>query len=344
MRLSLSLLALLVLAAPAHAADVHLRGTAYEFNRAQQKLAGAQIRVAEDPALGTTTRRDGTYALRVPAGRKVTPYIVARGYHTVYLQTFTPRVDHDRVNFQTPTDAVYGALAALLNVPLGADGNPAQCAIVSTFSTRDVRDLTFAGFVAYGAHGVAGATASASPALPKPIYFNEQVIPDTKQVRSSEDGGVIWTGVPTGVYTIRAAHPSTRFASFTATCAPGRIVNANPTWGLYELGRRNPATIRARWDGTTPRSIRVAGLPAKARVELTCTGPRCPFTTRTVRRTRGGTVDVARLARGLRRGQTLGVLAAASGHDGTLVRYRVGTGGSQRRCVPLGTHEVKARC
>ena len=29
--------------------------------------------------------------------------------------------------------------------------------------------------------------------------------------------------------------PSTRFASFLATCEPGRIVNANPPWGAYEL-------------------------------------------------------------------------------------------------------------
>ena len=29
--------------------------------------------------------------------------------------------------------------------------------------------------------------------------------------------------------------PTTRFASFLATCEPGRIVNANPPWGAYEL-------------------------------------------------------------------------------------------------------------
>src|SRR6185295_12906549 len=28
---------------------------------------------------------------------------------------------------------------------------------------------------------------------------------------------------------------STSFASFLATCEPGRIVNANPPWGAYEL-------------------------------------------------------------------------------------------------------------
>ena len=33
----------------------------------------------------------------------------------------------------------------------------------------------------------------------------------------------------------------TRFASFLATCEPGRIVNANPPWGAYELvGQEEP--------------------------------------------------------------------------------------------------------
>lgn len=338
------LVALLAAAAPAHAADVTLRGTAYEFNKPRVKLAGAVIKVAEDPSRGTTTRADGSYALKVPAGRRVTPYIVHPGYHTIHLQTFTPRADLDRVNLQTPTDAVYGALAQLLSVPLAPDGNIAECAIVSTFSTRFVRDLSYDAFVDYGAHGVAGATASATPVLPAPVYFNEQVVPDRAQQRSSQDGGVIWTSVPAGVYTITARHPTATFAPFTATCAPGRIVNANPTWGLHELGRDNPARIAVRWRGTTPTTLKVARLPARARIELTCDGSGCPFAKRVVRRSKGGTVDVARLARGLRRGQTLSVLAAASGYDGTLVRTRVGSGTSTTRCVPLGTNELKVRC
>ena len=94
----------------------------------------------------------------------MTPYIVAAGYHTIHLQTFRIRGrDLARVNFQTPTDAVYGALAALLQVPLDAAGDPQDCAIVSTFSTREVRTLSFDEFTAFGAHGVAGATAFGDP-------------------------------------------------------------------------------------------------------------------------------------------------------------------------------------
>ena len=230
--------AALALAAPAGAA-VHLTGTAYEFNNTDVRLAGASIRVAEDPKLRATTRADGTYDLRVPDRGRVTPYIVAPGYRTIHLQTFRIRgEDLARVNFQTPTDAVYQALATLLDVPLRADGQVRDCAIVSTFSTRAVRNLDFDDFTAFGAHGVAGATASTRPRLPAPVYFNDQVIPDRAQERSSIDGGVIWTEVPAGVYRVRAHHPGQRFARFVATCKPGRVVNANPPWGLYELGPR----------------------------------------------------------------------------------------------------------
>jgi hypothetical protein len=231
-------LACLLPAAPAAAArTVTLTGTAYEFNNTAVRLGGATIRIAERPRLRATVAANGSYRLRVPARGRVTPYIVAAGYHTIYLQTFTiAGRDLRRVNFQTPTDAVYDALGNLLAVPRAPDGELRQCAIVSTFSTSAVRNLDFDAFTAFGAHGVAGATATSTPALPSPTYFNDQVIPDPAQTSSSIDGGVIWTRVPSGVYRIRAHHPQRGFASFVATCRPGRVVNANPPWGLYEQG------------------------------------------------------------------------------------------------------------
>jgi hypothetical protein len=223
--------------APASAAAaVDLSGTAYGFDKPATRLAGATVRVAERPRLRATVRRNGAYRLAVPDRARVTPYVDAVGHHRIYLQTFTTRGrDLSRVNFQVPTDGTYKALATLLKVPLDSAGNIRDCAIVSTFSTRKVRKLSFDDFVRYGAHGVAGATATATPRLGSPFYFNAQVIPDPAQKRSSKDGGVIWTGVRAGRYVIRGHHPRTRFASFVATCKRGRIVNANPPWGLHEL-------------------------------------------------------------------------------------------------------------
>jgi hypothetical protein len=340
---------MLVPATPATADTVHLRGTAYEFNNVRNLLAGAVIRVAERPRLRAVVRRDGTYDLRVPGHARITPYITAPGYHTVHLQTFRTRgANLVNVNFQTPSEPIYRALVALLDVPVDAAGNPQQCAIVSTFSTRNVRDLSFAGFIGYGAHGVAGATATASPALPPPVYFNDQVIPDPAQQLSSDDGGVVWTRVPAGVYTIRAHHPSTRFASFVATCRPGRIVNANPPWGLHELGLPDRARIAARWSvagaRTTLRSLVASRLPDGARLRVRCSGAGCPFRTRRVTVAGGGTTADLGAAltpreRRLRAGQRLEVAVAAQAHDGVVVRWRIAAGRTpkpQRLCVPLG--------
>lgn len=341
-------IALLAAALPAAASaagrSVHISGTAYEFNNVKVKLAGATIKVAEVPSATTTVKADGSYRLTVPGHRTVTPYIVAAGYHTVYLQTFrTDGADLEHVNFQTPTDAVAMGLAAIVGVPFGPDNYPEQCVIVSTFSTRNVRGLgvSFDDFTAYGAHGVAGAIASASPALPAPIYFNDKVVPDRSQKRSSVDGGVIWTGVPAGVYTIRATKPGTRFASFTATCENGRIVNANPPWGLHELGKKSPVVVRPRWSGARLVSLRVSRLPNKAVVS---------FAGRS-QKVLGSSVDVAGwlpAARStLKRGRTLELQVTAPAYDGTVVRWRLG---SSRRpvqtklCLPLGDTAARKRC
>ncbi|MCW2982821.1 MAG: hypothetical protein JWR63_391 [Conexibacter sp.] len=331
-------------AVPAAAQPVHLRGTAYEFNDVKVRLGGAQVRVAEDPTLGATVKADGRYDLEVPDGRRVTPYINAAGHHTIYLQTFTTGgQDLERVNFQVPSDAIYRALAALLSVPVGADGNPVGCAIVSTFSTRDVRDVGFDAFTGYGAHGIAGATAFATPALPAPIYFNKQVVPDRAQPSSSEDGGVIWPVVAPGTYTIHARHRTTAFAPFTATCAAGRIVNANPPWGLHQLGKANPTTIRVRRSGDRIAGLRLTEVPRGAAVTATCSGTGCPFTTRTLARAmQGPTLTLALPGRGIHRAQTLSVLVTAHAHDGRLVRFTGGT--STTLCVPLGETKPRKRC
>jgi hypothetical protein len=240
-----SLLTLAALALPAASAEktVTISGHAYVFNQSEMPIAGAVIRVRERPNLSATTDANGDYELEVPADTSVTPYIEPPdGYNEIDLQTFHTR---DRrivnANFQTPADAEYNGLAALLAVPLGPDGRPEQCVIVTTASGRNVRGVDFETFRERTPHGVPGATAHTKPALPQPVYFNESVIPDRTQTQTSGDGGIIWTEVPAGRYRVITESPSTRFASFLATCEPGRIVNANPPWGAYELaGEEKP--------------------------------------------------------------------------------------------------------
>jgi hypothetical protein len=218
-------------------ATVTISGRAYAFNHMDTYLAGATIRVRELPQLAATTDANGDYTLEVPDGATVTPYIdPPAGYNQIDLQTFHTRGEPIlNANFQTPGDFEYDALAALLSVPFGPDGRPAQCVIVTTASARNVRGVPYETFHERTPHGVAGATARTIPAVPGPTYFNESVIPDPSETHTSEDGGIIWTGVPAGTYRVVTESPTTRFASFLATCAPGRVVNANPPWGAYEL-------------------------------------------------------------------------------------------------------------
>ena len=224
---------------------VLIKGTAYSFDT-QMPIAGATVEARGAPGAVTTSDSRGHYRLEVPAGRKVTPFIQAEGYHGIFLQTLAShRRTLRKVNFQVPTERTYFALAALLHVRLDPDGDLRRCAIVSTVSTKAINDLSFLDFVAYGAHGVPGATAATSPGLGDPIYFNDNVIPDPSLTETSTDGGVIWTEVPSGTYRVRAQHPSKRFSSFVATCRKGRVVNANPPWGLHQLSGDDDSGRRA---------------------------------------------------------------------------------------------------
>jgi hypothetical protein len=335
---------------------VHLRGTAYEFNNTHTLLAGATIRVAEFPALKATVQQDGQYDLTVPDHARVTPYIVKPGYHTIYLQTFTTDgEDLANVNFQTPTEQVYQGLVALLHVPVDANGNLTACAIVSTFNTRNVRDLSFNGFTAYGAHGVAGATATASPSLGRPTYFNQNVIPDPTQTSSSVDGGVVWTNVPAGVYTITAHDPATRFASFVATCRPGRVVNANPPWGLHQLGLRNPAQVTAHWSvsrtgAALATSLTARRLPTGSVIRVSCSGRGCRFASRTFR-PGGSAFDIGRALGGgtleLSPGESLEVSVSAHRFNSVVDQWVARSGHVPRQttlCVPLGDSKPLHHC
>ena len=233
---------------------VELSGRAYEFRHMETPIAGASIRIREFPALSAQTDESGDYRIEVPDRCLITPYVETGGgvltrrppegdpfeveshWNEIDLQTFfTCGENLVNVNFQTPPDAEFMALMALLEVPSDSNGRPAQAVIVTTASARNVRGVDYETLWKNTPHGVAGATATATPPLPDPVYFNELVIPEPGLSETSADGGIIWPVVPAGVYRIVTESPDGRFASFIATCAPGRIINANPPWGAYEL-------------------------------------------------------------------------------------------------------------
>lgn len=240
---------------------VTISGRAYSFNHMSTYLEGATIKVREIPGLSATTDANGDYALEVPDDTNITPYIdPPEGYNEIDLQTMHPRgEDIENANFQTPADLEYSLLAAILSVPIDeATGRPEQCVIVTTASARNVRGVDYETFHERTPHGVPGATSAETPSIDGPIYFNENVIPDPSKTSTSEDGGIVWSVVPAGTYRIETSSPDTRFASFLATCENGRVVNANPPWGAYELSPGEEPL------GASIVAASVAGTKAKA--------------------------------------------------------------------------------
>lgn len=236
---------------------VTISGKAFVFNHMDTYISGATIKVREFPKISTVTDDLGDYTLTVPNDANVTPYILSgqgtltkhakaddsptgtvdTHWNEIDLQTFHTRGENiENANFQTPQDAEYDGLKALLGVPSDpVTGRPSQCVIVTTASARDVRDTDYHGYWVNTPHGVPGATSTEFPSIDGPIYFNENVIPLPNVPYTSEDGGIVWPVVPTGTYRIVTSAPDAQFASFLATCAPGRVINANPPMGAYQL-------------------------------------------------------------------------------------------------------------
>ena len=358
--------------AVAEEGTVTMSGTAYEFNRVHTLLAGATIHVLEDDGLTTTVADDGTYSLEVPDQAEVTPYITKDGYGTIYLQTFTTDgQDLVNVNFQTPTLQVRDLLAAVLGIETNEDGYPAKCAVVSTVSTKQVRGVTYQQFIDWGAHGVAGVQAHITPEAGQRTYFNEYVIPDKTATETSKDGGVVWSEVPAGEYTLSAAGAGSQWPDVDVTCADGRIVNANPPWGLNQLATTVPTKVRPKWTvgkrgtarltGLTVGAVPQQELPAAAvangetidfngAVTVSCVGSGC-FAPKTTPASMKKPTDLMKLlgadAAKVRPGRTLTVTLSVPGYNTRIDSWKVrehGKPARARQCVPLGWSAPQKVC
>lgn len=357
--------------ATADEGTVTMSGTGYEFNTVKKLLSGAVIHVLEDPALTTTVADDGTYALEVPDGAEVTPYITKDGYGTIHLQTFTTDgEDLVNVNFQTPSLQVMDLLALVLGIEKNDAGYPAQCVVVSTVSTKQVRGVSYQDFISWGAHGVAGVTASISPEAGTRTYFNEHVIPDKTVTETSKDGGVAWTELPPGDYTLSAHGAGSGWPEVEVSCADGRIVNANPPWGLNQQATTVPTKVTPTWTPRKGRAARLTGLSVgkvpfqtlpeyavehgstidyRGRVTVSCSDDCFAPVTRRASLTKR--VDLMPLlgdeVRKLRPGRTLTVTLAVPGYDTRIDSWRIKarrTPVLTTQCVPLGGSVVRETC
>jgi hypothetical protein len=370
--------------APAkRAKTVTISGTAYEFGKAHTFLAGATVGVLEDRSAKATVAADGTYSITVRDAADVTPYIVADGYGTIYLQTFhTDGANLVEVNFQTPTRAVMPLLAYALHTKLESNGYPRQCSIVTTIVTKQVRGVSYEQFVGWGAHGVAGVVAHLRPAKGTKLtakqrkgivqtYFDEGVQPDDQQFPSSKDGGVGWTHVPPGRYVITGQGAGSAWAPVHVTCANGRIVNANPPWGLHQLATTIDTTLATNWTSSATaapvlRQLELWPVPtqynnttsdaAEAQIDydgsvtVSCTGPGC-FEPVTVAGSMTGHTDVLAAlgdaAARIRGGQTIRVEIAVPGYNTRVETWSIPDAGRPSLtygCIPLGDAQIQRLC
>ncbi|MEV5986168.1 hypothetical protein AB0L85_14235 [Streptomyces sp. NPDC052051] len=235
--LAAALLAAASLAGPASAAEpssVTLGGVAYNFTTGKP-IPHARVAVEETGAAAETDD-NGRWSLDVPAGSDATVHITKVGWYPMYTQTFqNVRQGIPDIFLQTPDLATTAGLWALVAAQQWKDPFEDGCVIVSTVVDKRAVGMTFEELVGFVPHGVPGSTASASPALPKPLYFNDHVLPDISLSQTSTDGGVMWTNVPTGTYTFNATHPTEKFAPFTAQCKDHRFINASPAHGLHGM-------------------------------------------------------------------------------------------------------------
>lgn len=217
----------------AAAATVDASGTAFAFalpGSPYGLIGDSRIYVLEDESLETTTAEDGTFELSgLTVGSKATFVLDSPDYPAAQTKTFTvPETNLERVTFQVPDFSVYDLLAGVVDI----EPDPERCQIVTTV-TRVGKSL-----YDEGAHGEAEALVFSSPMIPAgsgPIYFNESVIPDKSYTESSDDGGVLYTNVEPGVYTLRAEKDGVEFEEIEMTCRGGVLVNASPPYGLQAL-------------------------------------------------------------------------------------------------------------
>ncbi len=213
---------------------VSVSGTAFAFNLPGTPygyIDGGTVTVLEDPDAMAMTAPDGTFTIEGLTGSSQATFVIeAEGFPIAQTKTFTLPNDGplDRVTFQVPEDSLYDAIAGLLAV----DIDPERCQIVSTV-TRVGKSL-----YDEGAHGEAGATVFIAPAAPEgsgPVYFGDDVIPDPALTESSTDGGVLYTNVPPGIYTLEADKDGVEFTELSLNCRAGVLVNASPPYGLQAL-------------------------------------------------------------------------------------------------------------
>ncbi len=214
---------------------VRVSGHAFVFGLNSQNLTleGATVAVAEAPEYATAVAADGTFSLQVPSGAPVSFSLTQPGFHPNQSAAIDLGPEGiAMLGFQTPTEETFSVLGSISEVV----PDPKRCQISTTISRLGTEP--FGG----DALGVEGAVATLSPGVPAadgPIYFayygDGFILPSRELTETSIDGGVIFSNVPPGEYTLTASKEGHRFSQVKIRCRAGVLVNAAPPNGIQEL-------------------------------------------------------------------------------------------------------------
>lgn len=214
---------------------VRVTGHAFVFGLNSQNLTleGATVAVAEAPEYATAVAADGTFSLQVPSGAPVSFSLTQPGFHPNQSAAIDLGPEGiAMLGFQTPTEETFSVLGSISEVV----PDPKRCQISTTISRLGTEP--FGG----DALGVEGAVATLSPGVPAadgPIYFayygDGFILPSRELTETSIDGGVIFSNVPPGEYTLTASKEGHRFSQVKIRCRAGVLVNAAPPNGIQEL-------------------------------------------------------------------------------------------------------------
>jgi hypothetical protein len=212
---------------------VTVSGKAFVFaGSSTDTLEGAVVAVAEDPAsYQTTVQPDGTFSLEVPSGAPASFQLDKPGFFP--NQSAALELGADGVmmlGFQAPSNMTVDTLSTFVR----ATPDPKLCQIATTVSR--------AGTDPYGgdALGEPGVVVTLDPPVRDhdAIYFyysDGTIFPDPALTATSIDGGVVFTNIPPGEYTLTATKAGKQFTPVTIRCRAGRLVNAAPPHGLQEI-------------------------------------------------------------------------------------------------------------
>lgn len=212
-----------------------VRGKAFSFGPTQgQSVQGGIIRVVELPTIFTTVADDASFALQVPSGAPLSFAFEQDGYAPYQTGTYPIGPEGlDQLGIQAPSKPTFDALADIA----GVVPDPERCQIATTVTAAGTDHLPFGG-AGLGAKD-AVATLTPNPDAIPAVYFayvSESLIyPNPSRSATSEDGGVLWTNVRPGTYTIAATAPGQSFTSVLIRCRPGVLVNASPPMGIQGL-------------------------------------------------------------------------------------------------------------